>query len=514
MTTSVSPATHYEAARKKGLLLFQMLEASFGELGNLLKNTDTPTESEYLNYEDLLENNWVERSSGDDSKILARLLEDLGINTSNNIPVSHEHHGVAPIQESLQEGLEMQIRFDSVINTSGGMIAAMNTYSPVHDWRKAKADAENALLKQAGHKSTERNNVGDDVPSLKYWSDVAYLQWACRNTDSSDLRHVMRMSITNEKTKAVIQHIKQQAHPKATGSYSFDVDNRDQVAAFLGTPNGAGVAWLLIQHKQQLGHKTVYKKGKKMLKIMHGGSAVTQSPYFTPGEVGAMGYKRTTRPRSVSGLSKKLDSLGIQGSNSHFINVTNDYTKDVITGETIVSVSEVRFMSEINFEAGILVANYSYSPTYKAKALKSLSTALFPSLKHWSDIAFHQWVHCQLDQEEERDLKFIMRENISNEDTLAIINNILDAPPRQSQAYTRSGLYLDMNSDHAIALLGTAHGAGVAWLLAQHRDQLGRKVIAGIRIFYSDEPPEGDRALNLLFYLRDASASKKPIEKL
>ena len=76
-----------------------MLEASFDELGNLLSNTDTPTESEYLKYEDLLENDWVERSSGDDSKILARLLEDLGINTSSNIPVSHEHHGVALIEE-------------------------------------------------------------------------------------------------------------------------------------------------------------------------------------------------------------------------------------------------------------------------------------------------------------------------------------------------------------------------------------------------------------------------------
>ncbi|KAI4714193.1 hypothetical protein J4E89_001643 [Alternaria sp. Ai002NY15] len=264
-----------------------------------------------------------------------------------------------------------------------------------------------------------------------------------------------------------------------------------------------------------LDYNTAVEKGKKMLKIMHGGSAVTQSPYFTPEEVGAMGYKRTTRPRSVSGLSKKLDSLGIQGSNSHFINVTDDYTKDVITGETFAGASEVRFMSDINVEAGILVVNYSYSPTHKAKALTSLATALLPSLKYWSDIAFHQWAHSVHTQEKEvHNLKFIMRENISNEDTLAVIHSILDASPPQSQACTRSGLYLDMNSVHAIALLGTAHGAGVAWLLAQHRDQLGRKVIAGIRIFYSDEPPEGDRALNLLFYLRDASASKKPIEKL
>jgi len=71
-----------------------------------------------------------------------------------------------------------------------------------------------------------------------------------------------------------------------------------------------------------------------------------------------------------------------------------------------------------------------------------------------------------------------------------------------------------MNSDHAIALLGTAHGAGVAWLLAQHRDQLGHKVIAGIRIFYSDESPDRNGAPNLLFCLRDANAREKPIEKL
>jgi len=27
--------------------------------------------------------------------------------------------------------------------------------------------------------------------------------------------------------------------------------------AILGTPNGAGVAWLLIQRKQELGHRTI-----------------------------------------------------------------------------------------------------------------------------------------------------------------------------------------------------------------------------------------------------------------
>ncbi|KAI4645806.1 hypothetical protein J4E93_005384 [Alternaria ventricosa] len=264
-----------------------------------------------------------------------------------------------------------------------------------------------------------------------------------------------------------------------------------------------------------LDYNTAVEKGKKMLKIMYGGSAVTQSPYFTPGEVEAMGYKRTTRLRSVSDLSRMLDSLGIQGFNSRFINVTDEYTKDVTTGETLSGASVVRFTSDINVEAGVLVATYTYSPTYKAKTSNSPATALLPSLKHWSDIAFHQWAsQCAKEEVRTSNLRFIIRANISNEDTLAVINNVLDARPRQLQACTPSGLYLDMESDHAIALLGTAHGAGVAWLLAQHRDQLGHKKIDGIRIFYSDEPLERNRALNLLFYLRDANASEKSIEKL
>jgi len=266
-------------------------------------------------------------------------------------------------------------------------------------------------------------------------------------------------------------------------------------------------------HLNNLDYKTAMVKGKKMFQVMHGESAVTRSPCFAPEEVRAMGYKRTIRLPSVSDLSQKLNSLGDQGSNSHFINVTDDYTKDVITGETLV-MSDVRFMSDINVGAGILVAICNYSPAYKAKRLNSPAAAMLPTLKHWSDIAFHQWAHSQRTQEGIRNLKFIIRANIMNEDTLAVINSILDAPLRQSQACMRLGLYLDMNSDHAIALLGTAHGAGVSWLLAQHRDQLGHKVIAGITIFYSDEPLGRDRALNLLFGLREANAREKHIEKL
>jgi hypothetical protein len=110
-----------------------------------------------------------------------------------------------------------------------------------------------------------------------------------------------------------------------------------------------------------------------------------------------------------------------------------------------------------------------------------------------------------------RNLNFILRASIKNDNTVAIAESICNALPRQWERCTYPGLYLDMSCNDAVALLGTAHGVGVAWLLAQHRDQLGHKVIAGIRIFYGHEPAEFPTYtdLNLLFYLHDASASEK-----
>ena len=263
-----------------------------------------------------------------------------------------------------------------------------------------------------------------------------------------------------------------------------------------------------------LDYKTAMEKGKKMLKMMHDESAVTQSPCSTPGDQEALGYERKTRSRFLFDLSRKLDSFGIHRANSEFINIRDEYTKDLTTGKTLKDARNAVFVSDVNVQAGILIAVHNYSLAYKAKKSGSPVPTLLSSLKHWSDVAFLHWAHSQRPQDDVRNLNFIMRENIVNEDTLAVVNSILDASHRQSQACTPSGLYLAMNSDHAIALLGTAHGAGVAWLLAQHRGQLGLKEIAGISIFYSGEPPDSNRAPNLLFYLRDASASEKPIEKL
>jgi hypothetical protein len=44
-------------------------------------------------------------------------------------------------------------------------------------------------------------------------------------------------------------------------SIGWDIDE-DEAKALLGTPNGCGVAWLLVQHRRKLGWKAVQHVGK------------------------------------------------------------------------------------------------------------------------------------------------------------------------------------------------------------------------------------------------------------
>jgi hypothetical protein len=116
-------------------------------------------------------------------------------------------------------------------------------------------------------------NSGKAVPELKHWSDIAYLQWTdpavVAAPGSGELKYVLRYAIENDATISIFNKILEQYRqagkkvkdwePKWTG-VDFAADSK-QAQALLGTPNGYGVAWLLIQHKDKklLGHKTVEK---------------------------------------------------------------------------------------------------------------------------------------------------------------------------------------------------------------------------------------------------------------
>jgi hypothetical protein len=116
-------------------------------------------------------------------------------------------------------------------------------------------------------------NSGKAVPDLKHWSDIAYLKWtdpiATVAPESGELKYVLRNAIGNGDTTNIINKVLHQYQqtakknkdwePKWSG-IDFPADS-EQAQALIGTPNGHGVTWLLIQHKDKklLGHKAVEK---------------------------------------------------------------------------------------------------------------------------------------------------------------------------------------------------------------------------------------------------------------
>jgi hypothetical protein len=70
------------------------------------------------------------------------------------------------------------------------------------------------------------------------------------------------LGIVNSKTTAVIDHIvasnEYEKRYPGWGRASWEMGS-NEVTALLGTPNGAGIAYLLAQHKTHLGRKTLGK---------------------------------------------------------------------------------------------------------------------------------------------------------------------------------------------------------------------------------------------------------------
>ncbi|KAK3078934.1 hypothetical protein LTS18_006252, partial [Coniosporium uncinatum] len=146
--------------------------------------------------------------------------------------------------------------YDNLYDLTSGAIWAVNNLSP------GKANA--------------RSGRAAPLPDLQLWSDVVFLEWARRasNDDDDDdgvgansiknLKFVLRLWIVNVETCDVIAHALRRLHPAREESRLVHFENEADIPveseegkALLGTPNGRGVAWLLVQHRRQLGRKTV-----------------------------------------------------------------------------------------------------------------------------------------------------------------------------------------------------------------------------------------------------------------
>ncbi|KAI4712467.1 hypothetical protein J4E89_002734 [Alternaria sp. Ai002NY15] len=137
--------------------------------------------------------------------------------------------------------------FTFSLNINEGVIIAMSRTSP----------------KEIG-KGKDPPITGDGLPRLNQFSDVAWLEWQHlmnqNNGDVRNMRYFVSVLVVNRETQAVVARALR-TRGKNLDDFPGQTFERgtDEMNAIMGTPNMQGFAYMLVQHKAQLGNMYIKK---------------------------------------------------------------------------------------------------------------------------------------------------------------------------------------------------------------------------------------------------------------
>jgi hypothetical protein len=227
------------------------------------------------------------------------------------------------------------------------------------------------------------------------------------------------------------------------------------------------------------------------------------------------GYVRTIdthegKPSVYWELGKHIPALNIISLHCRrAVTIHDSHKQRTVHYGKVYSVTYAAFSNIIDRNSGILVATSNCGPAH-VLAMSGRQDERRPDLQQWSDIAYLQWSDPSL-AHLLNDLKYVVRSSIVNCETIAVIERVV-ANYREVdenwRLYPGSYITWDIEDDDAKALLGTPNGNGVAWLLAQHKRELGWKVVQSVTVFWDnlDVIDAGDKP-SLLFWLEDVQGS-------
>jgi hypothetical protein len=144
----------------------------------------------------------------------------------------------------------------------------------------------------------------------------------------------------------------------------------------------------------------------------------------------------------------------------------------------------------MSVQAGYISAENNESPVQRKDAPQ-------PAPYKLSDVYFLQWQKLAGGSNKIKNLKYFIRKDVQNRDTLKIIDEATGNVAKEWPGTTFS-----MESDEGKALLRTPNGVGLAYMLIQHKPELGVKVPTQVRVFKTTNK-SGNVEKHLLFYIGD-----------
>jgi hypothetical protein len=412
-------------------------------------------------------------------------------------------------------------------------------------------------------------------PSLRYMSDVLFLVYSNlmtrQNKPLDRLKGVMRHQIANAETKSLIwRAIKENWDDQVKWpGIDFQADS-DEFAALLASPNGRGVAWLLLNH-HQLGRKTIdsvrvwydgtwmllfvfkvvtdqpsdqtrspdpgstqavtsitqrstspgiaarafldltpqkyqelVNKGRNMVSALQSAEdCFPQSEFTEYGALAEWGWTRSedyewTPMRSVA-AQRIFDLVGASWDTHVNRKVTNTHDKTTVKDGKTYNSTGARYSNHYN--PLLIVAKSNAGPASEGKRARPRVTGgtddPFPRLARLSDVLFLEFRRVMAENKQPMDeLKAVWRDHIINQITKEVAIEVASDKDQLNGIPKWPGIDFAPGSDEFAALIASPNGVGIAYLLLQHREQMGQKTISSVKVFY-------DMGLEIIFLIDD-----------
>ncbi|KAK4545410.1 hypothetical protein LTR36_002760 [Oleoguttula mirabilis] len=247
------------------LRLYTQLQKKGAKLICLLYGTE-PTATQWTDYSDLASWGWeVERSNNANFHCVAEACSGVDVgDLMNGIRMGWSHAQATSHMVNNPKGGSVMTKYDAtnalynnVHWPADGVLVSVMNYGP--SWTVGNHQGSVDPWKGTNGKALP-------LPQLGQWSDVVFLTWKYLTTPQqrANLRWVFRREIENDDTNNIIGYV---AKKRNVGKARPSDDNDGPVWALLATPNLRGVAWLLAQHKADMGERTV-----RSIRVWNGGS--------------------------------------------------------------------------------------------------------------------------------------------------------------------------------------------------------------------------------------------------
>lgn len=155
----------------------------------------------------------------------------------------------------------------------------------------------------------------------------------------------------------------------------------------------------------------------------------------------------------------------------------------------------------MNAHEGLIIGLSLFSPAHQGQK-QNPPVTLFPELRHSSDLIWGQWkLHAEDIGADVRSIQYYIVNAIENGETQQVLRRALDSINAMPlKKWPGDKFDVDTDADAVKAILGTPIGQIVGYLLAQHKAELGDKVIKSVDVF---GPEESNENPSLVFHIVD-----------